>query len=151
MKWRAGVLTLALACMACSRRGASNYRHCLTLRVGMSREQLFQIMGPPAETFPYVEGKSLPHLAGRTAYEWPNPPAMPGPDHVSVSERTGKIESIRCSGAIIEAAVFVEPRLSTAAAAGSPPPARRPARRRALPRENPGLAPGRALTGGEGL
>jgi hypothetical protein len=101
----AALAALALAAAACSRRAAANYRHCLTLRVGMTRDQAFQIMGPPAETLPYVEGKSLEYLKGRTAYEWPNPPAMPAPDHVSVDDATGRVASIRCSDADIVAPV----------------------------------------------
>jgi hypothetical protein len=81
----------------------------------MTREALFQVMGPPEETIAYVEGKSLDYLKGRTAYEWSNPPSMPGPDHVSVDDASGKIESIRCSNSEITAPVFIEPpALSTA-------------------------------------
>ena len=71
-----------------------------------------------------MEGKSLPHLKGRTAYEWSNPATMPGPDHVSYSEETGKIESIRCSNSEINASVYVEPPApSTATVALSTPAA----------------------------
>ncbi len=108
---------------ACSRKAADNYRHCLNLRVGMTREELWRIMGPPEETIPYVEDKSLGYLKGRVAYEWSNPAAMPGPDHVSVDDASGKISSIRCSGAVIAASVYVEPPASSTATAS---PRRRP-------------------------
>jgi hypothetical protein len=116
---RFAVLAAALAAAACSRKAALNYKHCLKLRVGMTKTQMLELMGAPDETSPYVEGKSLPYLKGRTAFEWNNPATMPGPDHVSFSEDTGKIESIRCSNAEITAAVYVEPpapAVSTAAA-----------------------------------
>lgn len=123
-------LAVLLAAAGCSKRQAANYKHCLKLRVGMTREDMLKAMGPPDETIPYVEGKSLEYLKGRTAYEWSNPGTMPGPDHVSVSEETGKVESIRCSNAEITASVYVEPpapssaTVSTAAAAA---PAKAPA------------------------
>lgn len=107
---------LVLLLSACSKREALNYKHCLKLRVGMTREQMFQVMGDPDEAAPYVEGKSLPHLRGRTAYEWNNPATMPGPDHVSFSETEGKIESIRCSNSEITASVYVEPPAPSTAA-----------------------------------
>lgn len=117
---RSAVLAAALAACACSGKDALNYKHCLKLRVGMTRDDMMKIMGPPDDTAPYVEGKSLPHLKGRTAYEWNNTATMPGPDHVSFSETTGQIESIRCANAEITASVYVEPpapKVSTAAAA----------------------------------
>jgi TPR repeat protein len=84
---------------------------------------MLKVMGAPEETIPYVEGKSLPYLKGRTAYEWPNPATMPGGDHVSVDEATGKIGSIRCSNSEITASVFREPPApSSAAAAGAAAP-----------------------------
>jgi TPR repeat protein len=116
-----------LALAACSPQPALNYKHCLRLRVGMSRADMLTTMGPPAETFPYVEGKSLPYLKGRTAYEWPNPATMPGVDHVSVDDATGKVESIRCSNAEITASVFVEPPAPSTAAAAARPAANAPA------------------------
>jgi hypothetical protein len=121
---RRALLAVLLLAAACSRKAQQNYKHCLKLRVGMTREQMLQVMGPPEDTIPYVEGKSLAYLKGRTAYEWSNPASMPGPDHVSFSEVEGKIESIRCSNAEITASVYVEPPApSTAAAAVSTAPA----------------------------
>jgi TPR repeat protein len=117
---RSRAAALALACFlaaGCSRQAAQNYKHCLKLRVGMSKEEMLKVMGAPDETEPYVEGKSLPYLKGRTAYEWSNPATMPGPDHVSFSDETGKIESIRCSNAEITASVYVEPPAPSTAAA----------------------------------
>ena len=102
-------ILLALAAAACSKKSADNYRHCLKLRLGMTQEELLKIMGAPDETIPYVEGKSLPHLSGRTAYEWSNPAAMPGPNHISVEEATGKLASVRCSDVVVNASVFIEP------------------------------------------
>jgi TPR repeat protein len=84
-------------------------------------------MGPPEETIPYVEGKSLDYLKGRTAYEWSNPASMPGGDHVSVDDASGKIESIRCSNSEITASVFVEPPAPSSAAAAATPAAPAPA------------------------
>lgn len=101
----AGLLLAA----GCSRQASLNYRHCLKLRVGMTREQVFAAMGQPEESFPYVEGKSLPHLKGRTAYEWSTPASMPAPNRVSFDDASGKAESIRCGDSVITAAVFVEP------------------------------------------
>jgi hypothetical protein len=123
---RSALLVALLLAAACSRKTAQNYRQCLKLRIGMTREQVVAAMGPPEETFPYVEGKSLPHLAGRTAYEWGNPASMPAPNRVSFDDASGKAESIRCGGSVITTAVFIEPPepvLSTAAAPGAPPPA----------------------------
>ncbi len=108
------------AAAGCGRRLAANYKHCLKLRVGMTREDMRKIMGEPEETIPFVEGKSLDYLRGRTAYEWSNPATMPGPDHVSVEDATGKIASIRCSNAEISASVFIEPPEPSTAAAVSP-------------------------------
>ncbi|HEX4046853.1 MAG TPA: hypothetical protein VH309_03420 [Elusimicrobiota bacterium] len=112
------LLAAALLALAagCSRQASLNYKHCLSLRVRMPREELFKIMGPPETTIPYVEGKSLEYLKGRTAYEWSNPAEMPSGDHVSVDEASGKVESIRCAGAEVQASVFVPPPVSTAAA-----------------------------------
>lgn len=127
---RALLLAALLAAPACSRRAAQNYRHCLKLRVGMTREQVFAAMGQPDETFPYVEGKSLPHLKGRVAYEWANPASMPAPNRVSFDEASATAESIRCGDAVVTAAVFVEPpepAVSTAALPGAEPPAPAPA------------------------
>ena len=98
-----------LVAAGCSRQPSLNYRHCLKLRIGMTREQVFATMGPAEETFPYVEGKSLPHLKGRTAYEWSTPASMPAPNRVSFDDASEKAESIRCSDAVVTAAVFVEP------------------------------------------
>ena len=103
---RAAALALFALAAGCSRRAELNYRHCLTLRVGMSRQDMLAAMGPPEETFPYVEGKSLEHLKGRTAYEWSNPAAMTGGDHVSVDDSSGNIASIRCANSEITASVF---------------------------------------------
>lgn len=133
---RALLVGLLLAA-ACSRKTAQNYRHCLKLRIGMTREQVIASMGPPDETIPYVEGKSLPHLAGRTAYEWGNPASMPAPNRVSIDEASGTAESIRCGDSVITTAVFIEPPepvLSTAPAPGAPVPAP------AAPRRAPGEA-----------
>jgi hypothetical protein len=113
------VRRLLLACLllaACSKKKEANYKNCLKLRLGMSREQLLALMGPPDSTAPYVEGKSLPHLKGRTAYEWDNVSRFPGPNHVSVEEATGRVLSVRCSEVVISAEVYAEPAVSTAAA-----------------------------------
>ena len=117
---RAAALVLAALAAACSRQAELNYKHCLKLRVGLSKEDMLKVMGAPEETNPYVEGKSLPYLKGRTAYEWSNPATMPGGDHVSVDEASGKIESIRCSNSEITASVFNEPPAPSSAAALSP-------------------------------
>jgi hypothetical protein len=115
---------LLLAAAACSsRKELANYRRCLTLRVGMTRAELFKVMGPPNRTLPYVAGKSLPYLKGRTAYEWSNPADMPSPDHVSVNEAAGKVESILCSDVSIQSEVFVPPPLPSAGNASAPTPA----------------------------
>jgi len=111
-----------LLAAACGRKLALNYKHCLKLRVGMAREDMLKIMGPPEETIPFVEGKSLDYLRGRTAYEWPNPASMPGPDHVSVEDATGRVASIRCSNAEISASVLVEPPAASTATKPSPTP-----------------------------
>lgn len=123
-------LLAALLLAGCSKGSDKNYRNCLKLRLGMTKQQVLDIMGPPDSTAPYVEGKSLPHLKGRTAYEWENISRMPAPNHVSVAEATGKVESVRCSEAVITAELFVEPVMSTATAAA--PTAALPA---ALPQE----------------
>jgi outer membrane protein assembly factor BamE (lipoprotein component of BamABCDE complex) len=111
-----------LAAAGCGRKQAANYKHCLKLRVGMTREDMLKVMGAPEETLPFVEGKSLDYLRGRTAYEWSNPATMPGPDHVSVEDASGKIASIRCSNAEITASVFVEPPAPSTATAAIPAP-----------------------------
>ncbi|MDE2490807.1 MAG: hypothetical protein KGM24_08155 [Elusimicrobia bacterium] len=114
----AAVLLAAAACS--SKKELANYRRCLTLRVGMTRAELFKIMGPPKRTLPYVAGRTLPYLKGRTAYEWPNPGDMPAPDHVSVNEASGKIESILCSDVSIQSELFIPPPLpSTGTVAAS--------------------------------
>jgi hypothetical protein len=105
---RSAILLLALALTACSRKAEAHYRRCLHLRVGMTKDDLLKYMGEPDEVQPYVEGKSLEYLKGRTAYEWSNPATMPGPDHVSVSDATGLVESIRCSNSEITAPLFPE-------------------------------------------
>ena len=122
MKRAAGLALLASAalCAGCSRQAEANYKHCLKLRVGMTKGDMVQIMGAPEETIPYVEGKSLPYLKGRTAYEWSNPATMPGGDHVSLDEASGKIQSIRCSNSEITAALFIEPPAPSTAASPSP-------------------------------
>lgn len=114
------LLAVFLLASACSKQPTLNYRHCLKLRVGMPREQIFAAMGRPEETFPYVEGKSLPHLKGRTAYEWSTPSSMPAPNRVSIDDATGLATNISCGNSIVTAAVYVEPPepiVSTAAAA----------------------------------
>lgn len=121
---------LAALLAACSSAKEQDYKNCLKLRLGMTKQQLFEIMGEPDSTSPYVEGKSLPHLKGRTSYEWENISRLPGPNHVSVEDATGRVQSVRCSEVVISAEVFVEPALSTAAAAA--PVAALPAE---LPRE----------------
>lgn len=108
---------LCVALGACSGGTGADYKNCLKLRVGMTREQLFAVMGEPDETTRYVEGKSLPHLKGRTSYEWENVSRFPGPNHVSVSEASGKVESVRCSEVVITAEVFIEPPAASTAAA----------------------------------
>jgi hypothetical protein len=126
---RAALAVLLLTAAGCSsKREAANYRHCLSLRVGMTRAEALKVMGPPDDTIPYVEGKSLSYLKGRTAYEWSNPAAMPGPDHVSVDDATGLVENIRCSDVDIQARVFIPPPdLSTGTVSASTAPARAPA------------------------
>jgi len=113
---RALALAVLLAAAGCSRREAANYKHCLKLRVGMTKAEMVKIMGEPEDTIPYVEGKSLPYLKGRTAFEWSNPASMPGGDHVSLDEASGTIESIRCSNSEITASVYVEPPAPSTAA-----------------------------------
>lgn len=115
---------LALAAAACSsKKEQLNYKHCLKLRVGMTRERMLEVMGGTETVIPFVEGKSLDYLRGRTAYEWSNPAEMPAPDHVSVDDETGKIESIRCSNAEITTPVFVEPPAASTGTAASKPAA----------------------------
>lgn len=120
-------LLLAASAAGCSRKAAGSYKNCLKLRLGMTQEQLFAQMGEPDETIPFVEGKSLEHLRGRTAYEWANPASMPGPNYVSVSDASRKVESVRCSDVVITAEVFVEP----------PEPPSAPARTQEPPAESP--------------
>lgn len=149
------ILAVVLLAAGCSRQAAQNYRRCLKLRIGMTREQVVAAMGNPDETFPYVEGKSLPHLKGRTAYEWGNPASMPAPNRVSFDDASGTAESIRCGDAVITAAVFVEPpepALSTAAvyaveAATAAPAAPAPSRSRLRERASSSArSSGRPLT-----
>ena len=103
---RPALLAALLAAGACRRAATeANYRHCLTLQLGMTREQLFQTMGPPAETEPYVEGKSLPQMKGLTAYEWPNGGPIVASNYASVEEATGRVRSLRCADAVITASV----------------------------------------------
>ena len=102
-------LAVLLLAAGCSKQPALNYRHCLKLRIGMTKEQVFAAMGPPEETFPYIEGKSLPHLKGRTACEWSTPSSMPAPNRVSFDDASGKATSIRCGDSVITTAVFIEP------------------------------------------
>jgi outer membrane protein assembly factor BamE (lipoprotein component of BamABCDE complex) len=122
---------LALAVLAlaagCSRQPELNYKHCLKLRVGMSKADMVKIMGEPETTLPFVEGRSLDYLKGRTAYEWSNPASMPGGDHVSMDDASSKIESIRCSNSEITASVYVEPPAPSSAAAVSAAPVIAPA------------------------
>ena len=106
---KASLLAAVLLAAGCSRKPALNYRHCLKLRVNMTREQMVQIMGEPEESFPYIEGKTLPHLKGRTSYEWSTPASMPAPNTVTVDDASGQLTSIRCSDSIVTTAVFVEP------------------------------------------
>ena len=115
------LLALSLLALAagCSRQPELNYKHCLKLRVGMSKADMVKIMGEPETTLPFVEGKSLDYLKGRTAYEWSNPASMPGGDHVSMDDASNKIESIRCSNSEITASVYVEPPAPSSAAAVS--------------------------------
>ncbi len=101
----AGLLLAA----GCSRQSVLNYHRCLKLRVGMTREQVFAAMGPPEDTFPYAEGKSLPHLKGRTSYEWSTTISMSAPNRVSVDDASGKAASIRCGDSVVATAVYVEP------------------------------------------
>ncbi len=116
---RCALLALLIAA-GCSKKPALNYRHCLKLRIGMTREKLVEIMGEPEETFPYVEGKTLPHLKGRTSYEWSTPATMSASCSVTVDDAAGKITSARCADAVLTATVFVEP---PAPAAAPPAPA----------------------------
>ncbi len=120
MRRGAALVLLALAA-ACSKREELNYQHCLQLRVGMTKADMLRVMGAPRDVSPYVEGKSLPYLKGRTAYEWSNPAEMPEGDRVSLDDASGKIESIHCSGVEISAAVFVEPPAPSTASAAAPP------------------------------
>lgn len=144
------LVIIILSTAACSKKTAANYPHCLKLRLGMTKEELMKIMGPPDEAIPYVEGKSLPHLKGRTAYEWANPGSMPGPNHVSVEDESGKVASVRCSDSVISASVFIEPPAPSTAAASAARPAPARASAPAAPQGRVGTgAPGRALTGDE--
>ncbi|MFI5362044.1 MAG: tetratricopeptide repeat protein [Elusimicrobiota bacterium] len=127
MRRAVAIALLVLAATSCSRREELNYKHCLKLRVGMSKDDMLKVMGAPEETLPYVEGKSLAYLKGRTAYEWSNPATMPGGDHVSMDEASGKIESVRCSNSEITASVVSEPPVPSRAAAVAPPAAPAPA------------------------
>ena len=134
------LLAAVVLASACSQKPAQNYRKCLRLRVGMTREDVLKAMGSPDETLPYVEGKSLPHLKGRTSYEWSTPASMPAPARVTIEDATGKAESIRCADVVVTAAVFVEPpepAVSTAAFA--------------LPQNPPSPAPAGAAPAPRGL
>lgn len=102
-------LSLLLLSAACSKKPAENYKKCLKLRVGMTREQLMQFMGPADETQAFVEGKSMENMRGRTAYEWATPSSMPAPNRVTIEEKTGLVESIRCGDSVVTTAVYVEP------------------------------------------
>lgn len=119
MKSIAVVVLLALA-SACSRREARNYHRCLSLRVGMTKDDLLRFMGPPDDVEPFVAGRTPDYLRGRTAYEWNNPPEMPSPDHVSVQDSNDRVESIRCGGIDIVSSLppapLTPPAVSTAAA-----------------------------------
>jgi hypothetical protein len=106
---RAALAALLLAA-ACSRGGRANYRNCLKLRVGMTGAEVLALMGPANETVPYVEGKSLPHLKGRTSFEWSNPASMSAPNIVSMEESSGRAVSIRCGDSVVTAGVVVEPK-----------------------------------------
>ena len=107
---RSGALLAGIILAAgCSKKPATNYRNCLKLRVGMTLEQMLQTMGAAEETLPYIEGKSLPHLKGRTAYEWSTPASMSAPNHVSLDDASGRIESIRCGDSAVTTAVSTEP------------------------------------------
>lgn len=75
----------------------------------MTREQAVAVMGQPEEITPYVEGKSLPHLKGLTAYEWRNPGSMPAPNHVIIDDATGKVRNIRCGDSTVNTAYVAEP------------------------------------------
>ncbi|NNN06512.1 MAG: hypothetical protein HKL90_11480 [Elusimicrobia bacterium] len=119
MKKIAVVVLFALSA-ACSKREARNYHRCLSLRVGMTKDELLRFMGPPDDVEPFVEGRTPDYLRGRTAYEWNNPPEMPSPDHVSVRDSNGHVESIRCGGVDIVSSLppapLTPPAVSTAAA-----------------------------------
>lgn len=105
---RAAPLGALLLLLGCSRKAALGYKRCLELRVGMTREQVLAKMGRADEVFPYIEGKSLPHLKGRTAYEWANPASMPAPNRVTVDDAAGRAESIRCGDSSVTASVQPE-------------------------------------------
>jgi TPR repeat protein len=127
---RSSLFVLLVLAAGCSRQSSLNYSHCLKLRVGMTKDQLISVMGAPEETLPFVPGKSLDYLKGRTAYEWSNPASMPSADHVSVDDASGKIESIRCAGADITAPYVLETPLrstGTAVSASTGAPASPPA------------------------
>ena len=111
---------LLILAAGCSHQAELNYKHCLKLRIGMTKADMLTAMGTPDEALPFVEGKSLEYQRGRTAYEWANPATMPGGDHVSVDDASGKVESIRCSNSEISASVFVEPPAPSSATALSP-------------------------------
>jgi hypothetical protein len=100
---------LVLLAASCSKKPAQDYKKCLKLRVGMTRAQLLEFMGPPDETQAFVEGKSMENMRGRSAYEWATPSSMPAPNRVTVEEKTGLVESIRCGDSTVTTAVYVEP------------------------------------------
>jgi hypothetical protein len=100
---RRALLAGLLVAAGCSRKAALNYRRCLKLRVGMTHAEMTQLMGPPDETFPYVEGKTLPHLKGRTSFEWSNPASMPAGNIATIDDASGALTSIRCGDSVITA------------------------------------------------
>ncbi len=109
MRKTALIAAVLLASAACSKKAQQNYKTCLKLRVGMTGAELLAAMGQPDETQPYVEGKSLPHMKGKTAHEWATPSSMAAPVRVVMVDAEGKVESIRCGDVQVTAAVFVEP------------------------------------------
>ncbi len=149
---RSAALTVLFLLSGCSKQPGLNYKHCLRLRIGMTREDVLKAMGPADETIPYVEGKSMPNSLGRTSYEWVTPSSMPAPAHVTIEDASGKAESIRCSDVVVTAAVFVEPpapEVSTTVVYGVQPgpPATTPGPRRG-PRE---VSPSSARSSGRPL
>jgi hypothetical protein len=153
---RAALLVLAAALSACGgRKAAQNYKNCLKLRVGMSGAEVQTLMGEPDETFPYEEGRSLPHMKGKTAFEWANPASMSAPNRVTLSLESGVVESIRCGDTAVTAGVFVEPPAAAEAApeavvlsSAAPPPAAAEPEAKPLAESRSGpSARGKPLTG----